>query len=201
MYGTRPLLRALTVGCVGLAVLVPTLACTGGATTNPDKDGAVEAPKAAGPEKKIVGNWRMGQSEEEMRRLRVIDAAISKKPQKKERLGDLTPEEQRLFDEWKDKSGKEVRDMRQEIRYSKNSKFHFTDKLVSAEFGGDEAFKDIAYEVVSATDKQLTLRFDPQLGNGVETHVITWTTDTSGVDDITAAEGKKFAPLELLRVK
>ncbi|MCB9699367.1 MAG: hypothetical protein H6738_21475 [Alphaproteobacteria bacterium] len=200
MNAPRHLLRALTIACVGLGVLVPTLACTGTATPTPDKD-AVEAPKAPGPERKIVGNWRMGQSEEEMRRLRVIDAAISKKPQKTERLGNLTPDEQKLYDEWKDKSGKEVRDMRQEIRYSKNSKFHFTDKQVSAEFGGDEAFKDIPYEVVSATDSQITVRFDPQLGNGTETHVITWKSDTSGVDDITAAEGKKFAPLEILRVK
>lgn len=198
---SRPQVRS-RVSWVVAATLVFTwsLACTGGATV-PPTDQQVDAPKEPGPERKIVGNWRFGKSEEEMRRLRIIDAAISKKPQKRERLGDLTPDEQALFDEWKDKSGKEVREVRQEIRYSKNSQFHFTDHAVSAEFGGEEGFQDVPYEVVSATDQQLTLRFDPGLGNGVETHVISWSSETTGVDDITDAQGKKFAPLDILRIR
>ncbi len=193
---------------VGLAVVLPALACGGGTETTDGgaTDGATTpapAPAAADPAKKIVGKWRMGLSEAEARRYKVIDAAVSKGAAKKERLGDLTAEEQKLFDEWskKDKKSDEVKNVKQEIRLARGSRFNFTDSTVSADFSGEDAFENIPYKVVSATDTQLTMTFDPGLGNGLETHVITWKSDTSGVDDITAADGRKFQPLEIIRLK
>jgi hypothetical protein len=201
----RNVRRALLGLGLGIAVLGPTLACSGttGEPADPAKDAPAPAPAPPDPAKKIVGKWRMGIDESQQRRYKVIDAALAKGDGKKERLGDLSGEEQRLFDEWdaKDKKSPEVKAMRQEIRLTRGSRFNFTDTSVSADFGGEDAFENVPYKVVSATDQQITLSFDPGLGNGTETHVITWNSDSAGVDNITGADGKTFLPLDILRLK
>lgn len=191
--------RLMVATTLTLAVGLPMLACSGGGdvatdgTTTPDP---VPAPKADDPAKKVVGTWRMVPPEEELRRLKVIDAALSGKPQKKEKLGSMTADEKALFNEWSGKKGAEAQAMKGQIRFSKNCQFTFTDSQVTVKFE-DESFGPVNYSVVSATDNNTTVKFDPGLGNGTETHSITWESASKGVDLITAENGSTFFPLNV----
>jgi hypothetical protein len=181
--------------CVGL----PMLACSGGAGT----DGATDAvtptpnPEPADPAKKIVGTWRMVPTEARLRELKIIDAAISGKPQKKEKLGKLSADEEKLFKEWEGKKGDEAKDMKFQLKFAKNCLFEFTDSQVTVKFGEDETFGPVGYTVVSATDSNTTVKFDPGLGNGTETHSFDWDSPTKGVDHIKAEDGREFDPLNV----
>lgn len=190
--------RMAVAGTVALVVGVPGIACMGGETTPTDQTAPAPTPdpEPADPATKIVGTWRMIPDEAKLRELKIIDAAISGKPQKKEKLGDLTKEEQKLFDDWEDKKGPEVKAKKAEIRFMKGCQFVYTDSQVTVKFD-EEAFGPVSYTVVSATDANLTLRFDPGLGNGVETHSIDWESDTRGLDHIKSEDGTDFTPFAI----
>jgi hypothetical protein len=188
---------------VALCIGVPLLACTGGTTaTDAATDVATPTPTpppvpAEDPAKRLVGNWRMVPPDDEVRKLKIMDAAISGKPQKKEKLGNLTPEEQKLFNEWEGKKGPEKQAAMQVIKFAKSCFFEFTDTQVTVKFGDDDVNGPFPYTVVSATDAATTIKFDPGFGNGMETHVFTWESPTKGVDNITGADGKAFFPLNV----
>lgn len=185
--------------CIGL----PILACTGSTTTTDTPTDAVVAPTpeppAADPAARLVGTWRMMPPEDKLRQMKVISAAIAEKPAQKEKqlekLGKLNADEQKLFNEWEKKSGPEVKAIKQEIRFSKNTNFEFTDKQVTIRFGEDDVNGPFNYSVVSATDSNTTVTFDPGFGNGVETHSFDWTSPTEGVDNISGSSGQIFFPL------
>lgn len=184
--------RLLLASGVALSIGLPLLACSGSTT-----DGATDAvePEPAGPETKIVGSWRMVPDEATLRLLKVVDAAISGKPNKKEKLGTLTADEEALFAEWSNKKGSdEAKLMKSQLRFIKDSQFTFTDKQVTVKMG-DETVGPIAYEMVSATDANTTLKFD--IGNGKDTHSFDWTSATKGVDNITSESGEKYFPLNV----
>jgi hypothetical protein len=189
--------RALVAGSVALAIGVPMLACSGMPTTTTDV--ATEEPETPAAGNKLVGTWKMMPTEERLRELKIIDAAISGKAQKRERLEPLSAEEESLFKEWEGKKGDEVKTIKSEMRFMRNSQFDFTDTEVTVHFGEDEKFGPVVYEVVSTTDTNTTIKFDPGLGNGVETHSFTWESDTKGVDNITAADGTTFEPMNVAK--
>lgn len=176
--------------CVGF-----TLACGGGATTDGATDAANPPPvpePAADPAKKLVGTWKILPPEERMRELRIIDAAISpNKPEKKEKLGKLTPQEQKVFDAWKGRKGPDVRKVRQELRFLKNCSFEFTDSQIKIQLG-DEILGPVPYTVVSATDKNTTIKFDAGPEYGLETHSFDWTGPNKGIDNISTSNGDAF---------
>jgi hypothetical protein len=198
MMGVHTVRRLLLAGVVGFSIGLPMLACSGGATTDAATDVAKpEPPDEADPKKRIVGTWRMIPTEDRLRELKIIDAAISGKPQKKEKLGKLSDAEDKLFKEWENKKGEEAKAMKNELKFVKNCLFEFTDSQVTIKFGEDETFGPIGYTVVSATDTNTTLKFDPGLGNGMETHSFDWDGPTKGVDHIKAEDGREFDPLNV----
>src|SRR5262245_2856740 len=87
------------------------LGCTGATEVIPD-------PAAATPDDTVVqghtrpesvaGSWRMIPDERKLRELKIIDAAASGKEGKLQRLGELSPEEQALFNGWVGSKGKQL---------------------------------------------------------------------------------------------
>ena len=146
---------------------------------------------------KLVGTWRMVPDAPRLRQLRIIDAAIYGVAQKKEKLGTLTADEQKLFSEWATgKTPAELKKMAGELRFARNCVFEFTATQVTVKFD-EEVFGPSAYTVVSATDAATTIPFDPKLGNGVETHSFEWNGATRAVDHIKGSDGTEFAPLNV----
>lgn len=208
VHTARRLMLATGVAiCIGL----PILACTGGGETTTDAatDAAPqpnpEPVPAADPAARLVGNWRMLPPEDKLREMKIIAVAISDNPKQKEKqlekLGKLNADEQRLFNEWEKKSGPEVKAKKQEIRFTKNTDFEFTDKTVTIRFGEDDVNGPFNYTVVSATDSNTTVTFDPGFGNGLETHSFDWSSPTEGTDNITSASGNSFFPLTVKKSK
>ena len=194
--------RLLLAGVVTLCVGLPMLACSGGGATDGATDTVVtpEQPEpSADPAKRVVGTWRMVPTEERLRELKIVDAAMSGKPQKKEKLGKLSDSEEKLFKEWEGKKGDDAKAMKSELKFAKNCLFEFSDTQVTIKFGEDETFGPIAYDVVEATDKTTTLKFDPGLGNGTETHRFEWDSPSKGTDHIKAEDGREFTPLNVTK--
>jgi hypothetical protein len=193
--------RLIVVASLAISLVPPMLACSGETgTTDVATPTPTPPPAPADPAQKIVGTWRMVPEEAELRRLKVIDAALSGKAQKKEKLGKLTAEEEKLFKEWENKQGPEVKAMKAQLKFAKGCQFTFTDKTVTVNFD-DEKFGPVDYTVVSATDANTTLKFDPGLGNGTETHSIDWTSDTRGTDHIKGSDGTDFTPLNIAKAR
>ena len=178
--------RALLVGCLVGAVL----ACGG----MPGGDGVVVGTGASGPAARVVGTWQILPEPTEHRKLRVIDAAIFDKQLK--RVGTLTSDEQVMYDKWKVTTGPELDAMKSQLAFLKHCTFTFTPTHVTLRFD-DAVHGPVPYAVVSASDTQVTVRFDPGMGHGVETHDITWTSDVKGVDHVTADDGSVFVPLQV----
>jgi hypothetical protein len=196
--------RWMLASGIALCIGVPLLACTGGGTPATDAATDVATPTptptpepAADPAKRLVGTWRMVPPDDELRKLKIMDAAISGKPQKKEKLGTLTAEEQKLYNEWTNKKGPDLQAAKQAIKFAKSCTFDFTDTQVTVKFGDDDTNGPFPYSVVSATDTNTTIKFDPGFGNGMETHSFAWESPTKGVDNITGADGKAFFPLNV----
>ena len=191
--------RLVLAGAVALSVGLPLLACSGTTTPTTDTPAVEPAPApATDPKTKLVGTWKMMPDEKNLREMKIIDAAMSGRTQKIEKLGDLTPDEQKLLDEWKNKSGDETKDMKAQLRFLRNCTFDFTDKQVTIHFGEDETYGPVDYAVTNATDTNTTVTFDPGLGNGTETHSIDWQADGKGIDNISAG-ATKFNPLTVVK--
>ena len=78
--GYKQIRRAAIWGTLGLAVVVPMLACTGGDTATEVASNDVTDPKAT-----IQGRWKIFPSEEDLRALKVLNLALDTSSQ----LGDL----------------------------------------------------------------------------------------------------------------
>ncbi|MFT4621455.1 MAG: hypothetical protein ACI8PZ_000107 [Myxococcota bacterium] len=196
--------RLLIAGGLTLVMGVPTIACMGGADVEvgggDEDDGGDDKKEAATPESKVIGTWQMRPPSDQMRNFKIIDAALSGKPAKLEKLGKLKGAEQTLFDEVKGMKGPEKKMMMNQLKFMKQSKLIFTKSDVTVQFGADEKFGPVKYTVSSATDSKISVKFDPGLGNGTETHTITWKSADKGVDQITASNGTEFIPLDIGRV-
>lgn len=181
------------------------LACGGGSdapVSAPQVDEQAPAPVEVEPVRSAVqldGTWQIRPVDDELRRLRVIDAAFKGK-QARERLGTMTGEEQNLYREWKQKKGDDLAQMKSQLKFMKNCKFEFKGESVTVRFD-DETHGPVAYTVLSSSDQQTVLTFDPGLGNGVETHSISWDTPNKGTNDITSVSGEAFIPLVIKRMK
>lgn len=130
--------------------------------------------------------------------MRVIDAAFKGK-QARERLGQMTGEEQDLYREWKQKKGDAVAQMKSQLKFMKNCNFEFSGGSVTVRFDA-ETHGPVAYTVVSSSDQQTVITFDPGLGNGVETHSISWDSANKGTNNITGTNGESFIPLVIKRM-
>ena len=169
-------------------VLLPACSLLGGAD---DESDALRA--------RVVGTWRAAPVDTEIRRLRIVDAAMSGRPDDKQALGDLTATEEKRFAEWSTKRGAPAANMRAELRFLDSATLEFTDTQVTVRLGTD-VFGPADYEVQQATEGGLRLRFDPGLGNGLEVHDIEWRGPNEGVDRVdTERHGAFSAPLGLLR--
>ncbi|MEZ4238773.1 MAG: hypothetical protein R3F59_22000 [Myxococcota bacterium] len=186
--------RLLLAAGVALTVGIPILACSGAGETDGTTTDGTETPAEGN---RLVGNWRMMPDDDQLRQLKIIGAAMSGKKEKKDRLGDLTKDEQQLFKEWEGKKGDEAKAMKQLIKFTKGCEFDFTEDQVTIHFGKDEQFGPVSYEIVSSDDANTTIKFDPGLGNGTETHSFDWESATKGVDHISSEQGKDFFPLNV----
>ena len=193
--------RLLILSTLALSVGLPLLACSGGGRSHRRSHRTPRPPSPKIPPRGSSARGACCPRSRGRRQLRIISAALSGQKKKKQRLGKLTPEEEELFKEWEGKKGPEVREIRKEIRYNKNYLIDITDSTVTVQFGTEETHGPVDYEVVSATETNTTIRFDPGLGNGMETHSFEWTSPTKGVDHITDESGKKFNPLNITRKK
>jgi hypothetical protein len=178
-----------------LAVVVSTSLACGGLPGGDDVTLVGEG--VSGPAARIVGTWQILPEANEHRRLRVIDAAIYGKPLK--RIGTLTSDEQVTYDAWKLKSGPELDAMKAQLEFLKHCTFEFTPTHVTVRVD-DAVHGPAPYSVVSADTTHVTLRFDPGMGHGVETHDITWTSDVKGIDQVTADDGSVFVPLQVTKI-
>lgn len=173
---------------IGLWTLVWWAGCAGTSEANDDEL----------HEEVIVGTWRVVPEAGELRNLKVIDAALSGQPDRKKALGDLTGDEEALFDEWSAKRGIPVENKKAELRFLEGAQLEFTEDQVTVSFGTDK-YGPADYAVMNATADSLQLRFDPGLGNGLETHDIEWKGKDAGVDHITSSRRGAFAPLKIER--
>ncbi len=89
--------------------------------------------------------------------------------------------------------------MKAQMKFMKQCKLTFTDSKATVNFGKDESFGPVKYKIKSATDDKIVLQFDPGLGNGTETHTITWQSDKKGTNQISSSKGD-FNPFEIARV-
>jgi len=194
--------RRLFIGAgLAFAIGAPTIACMGGdeVAEDGDEDGTDDGEDGEEEEagNRMVGTWQMQPDENSLRELRVIDAVLNPSPAKKKGLEPLTAEDQKIFKEWKNKkSGPEADLMRAQIKFMKGSQFTFTDDQVTVAFGS-EKMPAVDYTVESDSDKKTVLKFDPGLGNGMETHAITWKSKDKGIDNISTAGGQEFLPLDI----
>lgn len=165
----------------------------------PEPPAPAEAPvEAAHRPESLAGTWKMVPDEARLRELKIIAAATSKDA-KVERLGDLTPQEQAIFDEWAKKKGKEVEEKLHELTLARNYLVVFTDTEVTLQYG-TERFGPFPYTLVSQTDTNTTISFDPGFGNGVETHALDFSAPARGTDTVTTANGQRFDPVALVRL-
>jgi hypothetical protein len=193
--------RLLIAGGLAVFVGVPTIACTGSTEVvddgAADDDGGKDKKKdAATPESKIVGTWQMRPPADQLRNFKIMDAALSGKAQKKQKLGKMSGAEQQLFEQVKGMKGAEKKMVNAQLKFMKQSQFTFSDSDVTVQFGADEKFGPVKYTVVTASDDGITMKFDPGLGNGMETHAITWTNAKKGVNKISAG-GQDFTALDI----
>ncbi|HHO53797.1 MAG TPA: hypothetical protein ENK18_23720 [Deltaproteobacteria bacterium] len=192
--------RLIFAAGVAFVVGAPTLACMGvGETTGDevvtdDGDGDGDDSEITS---RLVGDWHM--VPQDLRRYRIIQAALSGKPAAKKKLN-LKKEEEALFDEWAAATGQKAEDMRAEIKYKKETLFTFTDSQATVTLAGDK-FGPVDFTVVSADGDNIVLTFDPGLGNGMETHSISLSDDNNGVNVITSTERGAFAPVNIKRKK
>lgn len=170
-----------------------TLLVLSGCTSSSAEEDPEEALAA-----KVVGTWQARPPDIEIRRLKVIEAAMAGQPGKKQALGDLTNAESTLFDEWAAKRGPAAQNMKAELRFMEGAVLEFTDTQATVRLGGN-VYGPADYELVSATEAGVQLRFDPGLGNGIETHDITWNGPDLGIDVIATTRRGGFSPLQMQR--
>lgn len=197
MSPAAPPRRPLLFVALALAVGIPVLACGGG----PDVPEVVVAPPDEAA--RLVGRWQLKPDPETVRMLKVIDAAISGRKDKRKNLGQFTDDEQRLFEQWEGKKGEDIKVVKGRIRFASGVDVEFAqDRQVTLRFADGKSkastFGPVPYEVVEAATDQVTVRFDPGLGNGPETHTIVWRSETEGLDTVTV-EGQEPFPLLLER--
>lgn len=149
-------------------------------------------------EEALIGSWRVVPQEGEIRRLKVIDAAMSGQPDKTSALGDLTKAEKALFAEWSAKRGAEAENMKAELRFLAGAQLSFTEEQVTVQFGSN-TYGPADYAILGADKAGVQVRFDPGLGNGMETHDIQWTSADAGIDIISSTRRGAFAPLSIRR--
>ncbi len=147
---------------------------------------------------RLEGSWVLRPEDKGLRRLKIIDAAMSGRPDRKAALGKLADDEEALFETWLAKTGEAARAMRAQLRFLGGATFTFTEEEVSLRFGTD-GFGPVAYSVVESSDARTVIQLDPGLGTGLETHRIEWKTANRGTAVITTASHGEFAPLRMLR--
>lgn len=190
--------RLLFAAGVAFVVGAPTLACMGVGETTGDQaptDGAGGGGEDAEITTKLVGDWHM--VPQDLRRYKIIQAALSGKPAAKKKLN-LKKEEEALFEEWAAATGQKAEDMRAEIKYKKETLFTFTEGQATVTLAGDK-FGPVDFTVVSSSDDNIVLTFDPGLGNGMETHNITLSDNNNGVNLINSTERGEFSPVNIKR--
>ncbi|MEQ1567832.1 MAG: hypothetical protein ABMA64_19485 [Myxococcota bacterium] len=189
----------MTRALLALSLILPILACTSADLPLLPAPPPEPVEVVVDPATRHLGTWRMGPSEERARELKIIDAALSDKPQKVQRLGTLTPDEQKLFDRWVGKPEAETEGVRRELRLLRKSTVSFDQKQVTVSFGEQETFGPVPYEQVEVTDTSTVVRFDPGMNNGLETHKITWVDDKNAVDVIIDPDGHALGEVQLTR--
>ncbi|MBX2799395.1 MAG: hypothetical protein KTR31_17095 [Myxococcales bacterium] len=162
-----------------------------------DPEGSTDVDDVAAKER-IVGIWRIVPPDADLRRFKVIDAAISGRPDRKANLGELSVTETGLFETWSKKKGKELKDMRAQLRFLKGSQFEFTEEQVTVQFGSDR-FGPVDYTVVSDSPDKTVVTMDPGLGNGLETHTYSWTDENRGTVQVKSEQSGAFEPLNVMR--
>ena len=184
-------------------ITVWSLACGGGNDVNPGDPAPVggDAPedRAAQSGVQLDGTWQIRPVDEELRHMKVISAALSKGGKARDRLGEMSRDEQNLFREWKQKKGDEVTQMKLQLKFMKNCKFVFAGGQVTVHFDM-ETHGPTPYMLVSFSNQSTVITFDPGLENGVETHHIEWSSKDKGTNNITGANGSSFIPLVIKRM-
>ena len=147
---------------------------------------------------RLAGEWRLVPAETELRRLKVIRAAMSGNPAQKDELGKLSKAEQSELERWSQARGPVAENMKAQLRYVENALLSFTDRHVSVKLGSD-VYGPVDYEVEQAGQDSAVLRFDPGLGNGLETHHVRWGSDMQGTDRIETERRGTFGVLRMKR--
>jgi hypothetical protein len=186
------------------AALAAVFGCAGGSTTpapEPVPPPAEVPQPASGVHRpdSLVGAWKMVPDEHKPRELKIIEAATSGKDQKVARLGDLTAQEQAIYDEWTRKKGKEVDAKLAELALLRSYLVEFTEHEVTLQFGEAHRYGPVPYTVASSTDDTIAVTFDPGMGRGLETHTYVFETPTRGAVAVTTADGQRFDPIRVTR--
>ena len=183
-------------------VAVWSLACGGGSDAPVNVPAPMDQPPAAASPSssgvQLDGTWQIRPVDQELRRMRVIDAAF-KGNKAREKLGQMTGEEQSLYREWRQKKGAEADQMKSQLKFMKNCEFEFQGSQITVRFDA-ETHGPVPYTLVSSSNQQTVISFDPGLGNGAETHRIDWSSKDKGTNNITGVDGSSFIPLVIKRL-
>ena len=155
--------RLVIAGSVAFFVGVPLVACMGGADTS--TDGAVKEEPKGEPKKEakgiadaMISTWAVVPGEDTLRQLKIINAAIEGNPPPK-KLGDLSADEKKLYNDAKKASGSEQQYFRGLISMMKGARVTFkADGSGQYDFdGGTNPFK---YTTSNVNDSSLNVQIN-----------------------------------------
>ncbi len=146
--------RLLLAASLAFAVGVPTIACTGG--------GGVSADAAAS--ERIVGTWQVQPNEDDLRQLKIIDAALGKKKDlaklKKKLKPKMTAAEEEMFKALANApaNSPELKFAKEQLKMMKQARLTITDSKYSMKFGDD--VNEWTYKVSKESGDDITLKLD-----------------------------------------
>ncbi len=161
--------RLLLAGAVAFTMGAPTIACMGGDTSGGDDDGTEEdgggdeggdEKGGDGIESGMIGSFKVQPSEDALRELQIINAAINGKPPPK-KLQPLKAPEKDLYQSAKKASGGEKEYMKSQIKLMKGARVTFS-KGGSGKYdfdGGSNSF-DWTTSNVKGDSASITMKYD-----------------------------------------
>ncbi len=189
--------RLVFAGAVAFAVGAPTIACMGGDTAvsddgDGDGDGDGDDDDDDGAQAKLQGDWRYFPVEEELRTLKVINAAISGKAKQLEKLKPLSSDEQAMYDDFKrrSKGDPEVAIVKEMIGSMKGATVTFDGDNFSLTNDGGKSESE--YEITSESGNSATVVVEDGPTGERETHKLKFINDTKIEDEVSTSSGSVF---------
>jgi hypothetical protein len=192
--------RLLVAGAVAFTVGAPTIACMGGEVSDgagPSDDGPAgdddgDDDDAQGAKAKLQGTWRYFPVEEELRTLKIINAALSGRKKAIEKLKPLNAEEQATYDEFKglSKDDPMAQAMSEIIKVMKGATIEFDGD--SFKLSNPDGTTTTTFEVKSESGDKATIVIAEGPTGEEETHELEFVSNSKVEDHVTTTSGAQF---------